>query len=109
MVPPSAPPPRSPTPAHPARRAAGWAVHALTASGAVLGLLALLAVVQGQPRAALLWLALALAVDGMDGPIARKLKVRDLIPRVDGAVLDLVVDYLTYVLVDPRIDFEGRG
>jgi phosphatidylcholine synthase len=81
------------------RRAAGWAVHALTASGAVLGLLALVAVIHGEPRTALLWLGLALAVDGLDGPIARKLGVRDLIPRVDGAVLDLVVDYLTYVLV----------
>jgi phosphatidylcholine synthase len=83
----------------PARRAAGWAVHGLTASGAVLALLAMLAVVQGEPREALLWLALALAVDGLDGPIARRIGVRALVPRVDGAVLDLVVDYLTYVLV----------
>jgi phosphatidylcholine synthase len=83
----------------PARRAAGWAVHARTASGALLGLLALLAVVDSEPRTALLWLALALAVDGLDGPIARKLRVREMIPQVDGAVLDLVVDYLTYVLV----------
>ncbi len=82
-----------------ARRAAGWGVHAFTASGAVLGLLAMLAVVNGEPRTALLWLALALAVDGLDGPIARKLKVREVIPGVDGAVLDLVIDYLTYVLV----------
>ncbi|MBM3525478.1 MAG: phosphatidylcholine/phosphatidylserine synthase [Alphaproteobacteria bacterium] len=83
----------------PTRKAAGWAVHALTASGAILGLLAMLAVIRGDARTALLWLGVALAVDGLDGPIARKLRVRDLIPRVDGAVLDLVVDYLTYVLV----------
>lgn len=92
-------PSSSPKPPSPGRRAAGWAVHALTASGAVLGLLALLAIIQGDPRAALLWLALALAVDGLDGPIARKVGVRDVIPWVDGAALDLVVDYLTYVLV----------
>lgn len=82
-----------------APRIAGWAVHGFTASGALLGLLALLAVIGGDARAALLWLALALVVDGLDGPIARKLRVREVIPRVDGAVLDLVVDYLTYVLV----------
>ena len=41
-------------------------------------------------------------VDGIDGPIARKVRVRDVIPRVDGAVLDLVVDYLTYVLVPAK-------
>ncbi len=85
--------------ATPARRAAGWAVHALTASGAVLGLLSMLAIIRNDDRAALLWLGLALAIDGLDGPMARKLRIRDLIPRVDGAVLDLVVDYLTYVLV----------
>lgn len=83
----------------PARRAAGWAVHALTASGAFLGLLSMLAVINGDARGALLWLGAALAIDGLDGPMARKLQIRDLIPRVDGAVLDLVVDYLTYVLV----------
>lgn len=86
-------------PASPSRRAAGWAVHALTASGAFLGLLSMLAVIRGDDRGALLWLGAALAVDGLDGPIARKVRVRDVIPRVDGAVLDLVVDYLTYVLV----------
>jgi phosphatidylcholine synthase len=85
--------------ATPAKRAAGWAVHALTASGAVLGLLSMLAIIRNDERAALLWLGLALAIDGLDGPMARKLRIRDLIPRVDGAVLDLVVDYLTYVLV----------
>jgi phosphatidylcholine synthase len=81
------------------RRAAGWAVHALTGSGAVIGLMAMLAVIRGDARAALLWLGAALAVDALDGPIARKLRVREVLPKVDGAVLDLVVDYLTYVLV----------
>jgi phosphatidylcholine synthase len=89
---------KTPT-ASPTRRAAGWAVHALTASGAFLGLLSMLAVIRGDERGALLWLGAALAVDGLDGPIARKVRVREVVPRVDGAVLDLVVDYLTYVLV----------
>jgi phosphatidylcholine synthase len=83
----------------PTRQAAGWAVHVLTASGAFLALLSMLAIIRGDARAALLWLGVALAIDGLDGPMARKLRIRDVIPRVDGAVLDLVVDYLTYVLV----------
>jgi phosphatidylcholine synthase len=95
---PDAPPGRA-AGATPTRQVAGWAVHALTASGAVLGLLAMLAVIRGDDRTALLWMGAALAIDGLDGPMARKLRIRDLIPRVDGAVLDLVVDYLTYVLV----------
>jgi phosphatidylcholine synthase len=83
----------------PTRQGAAWAVHALTASGAVLGLMSLLAVVRGDARGALLWLGFAFVVDGLDGPFARMVRVRDVLPRVDGAMLDLIVDYLTYVLV----------
>jgi phosphatidylcholine synthase len=81
------------------RQGAAWAVHALTASGAVIGLLALIAVIEGDAREAFLWLGLALIVDGIDGPFARKLAVAERLPRFDGALLDLVVDYLNYVVV----------
>jgi phosphatidylcholine synthase len=76
-----------------------WAIHALTASGAVLAFLSLLAVEQGQLRLALLWLGAALVVDGIDGPLARWAGVVRRTPGIDGATLDLVVDYLTYVFV----------
>jgi len=81
------------------RLGAAWAVHVFTASGVVIGLLALLAVVAGDAKAALLWLGLALFIDGVDGPAARKFGVREVIPRFDGATLDNVVDYFTYVVV----------
>lgn len=81
------------------RRAAAWGVHALTASGAVLGFLALVAVVERDWAAAVLWLLAALAVDGIDGPLARWARVKTLAPRVDGDAMDLIVDYLTYVFV----------
>ena len=79
--------------------ALAWAIHALTASGAVLAFFALLAVEEGAYRLALLWLAAALVVDGVDGPLARWAGVRERTPGLDGATLDLVVDYLTYVFV----------
>lgn len=82
-----------------ADRARAWAVHALTASGAVLGFLALIAILDGDLRAAFLWLGLALAVDGVDGTLARRARVREVTPGFDGAALDNVVDYLTYVAV----------
>lgn len=82
-----------------ANRAIAWAVHALTASGVVIALLALLAILEGDARTALLWLGLALAIDGLDGPLARRFEIRKTLPRFDGAVLDLVVDYLSYVVV----------
>ncbi len=76
-----------------------WLVHALTAGGAVLALLALVAVESGDWHRALFWLAVALAVDSVDGWLARRLRVKERAPRLDGATLDLIVDYLTYVFV----------
>jgi phosphatidylcholine synthase len=65
----------------------------------VLGFLALMAVVEGDYRLALGWLLAALAVDGVDGYFARQARVRERAPRIDGATLDLVIDYLNYVFV----------
>src|SRR3712207_3476416 len=76
-----------------------WAVHLFTASGIVLGLLALLAVERQRWVEALLWLGAALIVDGIDGSFARAARVRERLPRIDGDALDLVIDYLTFVLV----------
>lgn len=78
--------------------AAAWAIHALTASGAVLGFLALEAAFRADAPATFFWLAIALVVDGIDGPLARALNVERATPNIDGAALDLVVDYLTYVV-----------
>jgi phosphatidylcholine synthase len=82
-----------------ARRAAALGVHLLTACGAVLGLLALQSAAASDWADMFTWLALALIVDAIDGPLARALKVRELLPRWSGEVLDLLVDYLNYVLV----------
>jgi phosphatidylcholine synthase len=91
-------------PTHPldrlkARVLAAWAVHAFTASGVVTGLLAIAALIAGDFRLALLWLGAALLIDGFDGPMARKVRVTEFAPRFDGAVLDLVIDYLNYTVI----------
>jgi phosphatidylcholine synthase len=78
---------------------AAWAVHAFTASGAVLGFLALMAIMAQDWPLALLWLLIALAVDGIDGSLARWARTKELAPRIDGATLDLIIDYLNYVFV----------
>ena len=77
----------------------GYALHVMTASGAAAGLLALQAVIDNNIRAALLWLLACQVLDGLDGPIARKIDVVFNAPRVDGNTLDLIVDYLTCVVV----------
>lgn len=79
--------------------ASAWAVHALTGSGAALGVLALAAVVADDAKAALLWLGAALLIDGLDGSLARKVNVKAALPWFSGDTLDLVIDYLNYVVV----------
>lgn len=81
------------------RIAAAWAVHLLTASSAPAGLLAILATVAGDVRAAFLWMAYTVVVDSVDGTLARAVRVKEVLPAVDGSRLDDVVDYFTYVVV----------
>jgi phosphatidylcholine synthase len=78
-------------------RLAGVAVHLYTASGSVLALMIVVAALEGDAVTAL-WLGLAtLIIDGTDGMLARRLRVKETIPWFDGARLDDIVDYLTYV------------
>ena len=82
-----------------AMRLRAWAIHALTASGALIAMLALTAVARGEAAAAFLWLGLALLIDAIDGPLARRYRIAEVLPRISGETLDLIVDYLTYVVV----------
>ena len=81
------------------KKGVAWAVHAFTTSGIVLGFLALVSVLKSDPVAAFMWLGLALFVDGIDGTLARKARVLEYTPNVDGRALDLVIDFFTYVAV----------
>ncbi len=76
-----------------------YMVHLLTASGAVFAMLALLEAVQEDWAMMFVWLMVAFAVDGIDGPLARKAQVTVNAARLDGTVLDTIIDYLTYVII----------
>ncbi|MBY5931818.1 CDP-alcohol phosphatidyltransferase family protein [Tateyamaria omphalii] len=79
------------------KRALG--VHLLTATGAVFAMLAMLAAVEAKWDLMFLWLVVAFFVDGIDGPLARKYDVKTNAPEFDGVLLDLIIDYLTYVFI----------
>ncbi len=79
-------------------RLIGLSVHLFTASGAALGMTALFLATEDRFAAMFAWLGLALIVDAVDGPLARRLKVTETAPFIDGVALDLVVDFLTYVV-----------
>lgn len=80
-------------------KALAWSVHLYTASGALFGLLAILAAVEGRYIMSFVWMCVTLFIDGVDGTLARRFRVKDVVPNFDGALLDNMVDYFTYVLV----------
>ncbi len=80
-------------------QAAGFSVHIFTASGGAVALLALYAAIERNFSVCFAWLGLALFIDGIDGTLARAARVHVTAATIDGVVLDLVVDFLTYVLV----------
>jgi len=89
-------------PHHPTRRSAfvlAWLVHAYTASGAVLGFLALRMAFVQDFRSAFIFLAIALIIDSSDGALARTFHVKKVLPWVDGAMLDNLIDYMNFVIV----------
>jgi phosphatidylcholine synthase len=76
-----------------------FSVHILTASGSFMAFLALVAAAEERFVDMWWWLAVAMLIDGIDGPIARKLNVKEVLPNWSGVMLDNVIDYVTYVLI----------
>jgi len=91
-----------------AERRRAWLVHAYTGCGAILAFVAAWAVVHGDDRLALGALFVATLVDGTDGMLARRARVKEVLPAIDGARIDDIVDYMTFVLV-PMLILEGAG
>ena len=76
-----------------------WSVHAFTASGGLAGFLSLEAILRDNIFLAFIWLSLAFFIDGIDGTFARRYKVKEMVPDIDGSILDNIVDYLNYVFI----------
>lgn len=81
------------------RRTMAWGVHLLTASGIVCCLLATEAGWRADWRPAFAWLVLAVLIDSVDGTLARLVRVKEVLPRFDGTLLDSTIDYVTYAFV----------
>ena len=81
------------------RSALAWGVHLFTATGAIWGLLAIFAIFEGNYKMMIVWMIVAMLVDGFDGMLARWADVKKYANGIDGALLDNILDYLNYVLV----------
>ena len=76
-----------------------WLVHIFTALGALAGFLSLVAILSDNIFLAFIWLSLAFFIDGVDGTFARRYQVKEMVPAIDGSILDNIVDYLNYVFI----------
>jgi phosphatidylcholine synthase len=90
------------------QRVLAWGVHVFTASGAVTGFMTLISIAAGNFRAALLWMALSIVIDSLDGALARLVHVSQVLPRYDGKMLDWVIDWVNYVFL-PAYFFYSAG
>ena len=86
---------------------AAWGVHLFTATGAVWGLLAILAIFAGDYKLMIVWMIIAMLVDGFDGMLARWADVKTYAKGIDGALLDNILDYVNYVLVPALFLFKA--
>jgi len=89
-------------------RIRAYSVHLFTAVGASLAMLALLEAAQQDWAMMTIWLTVAFVVDGIDGPLARRYDVTENAPVIDGVLLDLIIDFLTYVMI-PAYALYGSG
>ncbi|HNM37867.1 MAG TPA: CDP-alcohol phosphatidyltransferase family protein, partial [Anaerolineales bacterium] len=76
-----------------------WGVHLFTATGAIWGLLGIFAIFENNYKMMIVWMIVAMLVDGFDGMLARWADVKKYANGIDGALLDNILDYLNYVLV----------
>jgi len=83
----------------PGRRFTGWLIHAFTASGAFFGLLSLLAIYQQHYLLAFWFMIGTILIDAVDGFFARLVKVKQVVPEINGELLDNIVDFLNYTIV----------
>ncbi len=89
--------------------ALAWSIHLFTAMGAVFGFLAIIAIGRHQWLLAFTWMAVSVFIDSVDGILARAFKVKDVLPNFDGALLDNIVDYFTYVIVPASFLYETHS
>lgn len=90
------------------QKAAAWAVHLFTSSGLVAGFMAILAINEKDWRMAMIWLIVALVIDGIDGTFARMARTKEVLPEMDGKTIDYVIDFANYAIIPAYFFYESQ-
>lgn len=81
------------------QKIAAWSIHAFTASGAFIAVMTLFAISQHQFIWSLWLICIAIVIDAVDGMMARACRVKEVVPTIDGALLDNIIDFANYTLI----------
>ncbi len=92
----------------PRQKIAAWLVHIFTATGIAVALLAFIAVSDRDWREVYLWLFVALLIDGVDGTLARKARVTEVLPQMSGKMVDSVIDFTTYAMIPAFFFYQAQ-
>lgn len=90
-----------------ATRLKAWLVHIFTASGILTVFMALIATAENDFRLAMLWLIAAQLIDGVDGTLARRYRVEEVLPAMSGKSIDFVIDFSAYCFVPAFMIFQA--
>ena len=89
------------------QRALAYSVHAFTSTGIVAGFMAIVAISNHEFKQAMLWIFVTLIIDGVDGTFARMFKIKEVLPNIDGKMIDYVIDFATYALIPAYFIYEA--
>jgi phosphatidylcholine synthase len=89
-------------------KAKAWAVHVFTASGMLVGFKALEAAYSGRTYETVLWLILTVLIDGVDGTLARRYHVNEILPQIDGKMMDFVIDFVNFVITPTVVCYQNK-
>ncbi len=78
---------------------AAYGVHVFTALGVAASAWMIAAIAVGDYRTTFLLMVAAVMIDAVDGTLARRFRVKEVCPEIDGRKLDDIVDYLNYTFV----------
>jgi phosphatidylcholine synthase len=81
------------------RQIAAWGVHTYTALGLPIALVSTIALFQGRVELFFALNCLAVFVDATDGTLARRIGVKEVLPRFDGRRLDDITDFIIFAFL----------
>lgn len=87
---------------------AAWGVHLFTSLGLFTGFLAIIAITEKEWTIAFFWLFISFIIDGVDGSLARKFKVKEVLPFMDGKSIDYVIDFANYAIIPTFFFYEAQ-